>query len=271
MKKRIIYIGNLVNIPEYLYFDNNYILIGIFCEEERVNKELLTFTMVREVPLVKISNKNRIEDAIDRFGKNTIFLVCSYGKRIPIERCKNKKIFNIHYAELPKYKGRHPTYWATIKNEKFVGISLHRLTEDFDRGDIISQKLVPYYLWENEVQLFEKLTSQVPELLKDFNNHLERNCNDFIIQNRDGDYYPRVEEKDILINLHIDTPKEIFNKVRSQARASGAKVSINKKNYVLFNVFFIEKVMTCDFYIDTNLYIKYTNSICLVSSIFKEI
>jgi methionyl-tRNA formyltransferase len=44
---------------------------------------------------------------------------------------------NIHTAELPKYRGLYPTYWAMACGEKAVGISIHYIEKGIDTGKII--------------------------------------------------------------------------------------------------------------------------------------
>jgi methionyl-tRNA formyltransferase len=52
---------------------------------------------------------------------------------------------NIHYALLPKYRGSNPIQWAILNNEHEVGVTLHEMTNNFDQGNIISQKKIPLY------------------------------------------------------------------------------------------------------------------------------
>jgi methionyl-tRNA formyltransferase len=47
---------------------------------------------------------------------------------------------NIHGSKLPKYRGRAPHIWAIINGEKSLGITVHKIDEGCDTGDIIIQK-----------------------------------------------------------------------------------------------------------------------------------
>lgn len=46
---------------------------------------------------------------------------------------------NIHTAQLPKYRGLYPTYWAMACGEKVVGVSIHYIERGIDTGRIIFQ------------------------------------------------------------------------------------------------------------------------------------
>lgn len=47
---------------------------------------------------------------------------------------------NIHTANLPKYRGLYPTYWAMACGEKSLGISIHYIEKGIDTGKIILQE-----------------------------------------------------------------------------------------------------------------------------------
>lgn len=49
---------------------------------------------------------------------------------------------NIHPSLLPAYRGVDPVFYAMLRSETNVGVTLHRLDEEFDTGNIIEQQ--PY-------------------------------------------------------------------------------------------------------------------------------
>jgi len=49
---------------------------------------------------------------------------------------------NIHNAPLPKYRGMLPNFWQLYHGETEAGITVHRIEEGIDTGDIISQHFV---------------------------------------------------------------------------------------------------------------------------------
>ncbi len=50
---------------------------------------------------------------------------------------------NVHMAPLPRLRGFAPLNWAIILGEERSGVTLHHMTERFDDGDIIDQRLFP--------------------------------------------------------------------------------------------------------------------------------
>lgn len=54
--------------------------------------------------------------------------------------CAKDGAFNVHPGLLPKYRGCVPTYWAILNGESVSGVTLHRMTEGIDDGDIVAQR-----------------------------------------------------------------------------------------------------------------------------------
>ncbi|WP_245685883.1 methionyl-tRNA formyltransferase [Streptomyces niveus] len=86
-------------------------------------------------------------------------LVC-YGfpwkfPRAALEATKSGAI-NVHTSMLPKYRGPLPVNWAIRNGDSEIGVSIHRMTEEFDSGEILVQEsgialdddVVPDRLWD---------------------------------------------------------------------------------------------------------------------------
>lgn len=82
--------------------------------------------------------------------------------------------FNVHGSLLPKYRGRVPVNWAIIHGERESGVSLHRMVNKPDAGDLLAQQAVPVLLNDTAFDVFQKLKyaaeimlmKVVPELIK---------------------------------------------------------------------------------------------------------
>ena len=58
-------------------------------------------------------------------------------------------IWNIHPGDLPSYRGRHPISWA-IMNTKKIGISVHKINHEIDKGYLLSKTYIPRIKSDNE-------------------------------------------------------------------------------------------------------------------------
>ncbi|HOP11596.1 MAG TPA: phosphoribosylglycinamide formyltransferase [Oscillospiraceae bacterium] len=79
-----------------------------------------------------------------------LILLAGYLKKIgePVLKAYENRIFNIHPALLPKYGGKGMyginVHKAVIEaNEKFSGVTIHRVNAEYDSGDIVAQATVP--------------------------------------------------------------------------------------------------------------------------------
>ena len=50
---------------------------------------------------------------------------------------------NVHTAELPKYRGMLPTFWALYHGEDEIGVTVHTMEEEIDKGRIVRQTTFP--------------------------------------------------------------------------------------------------------------------------------
>ena len=106
------------------------------------------------IPAIHISEKTT--DTIDETTFKTlvhhetdIVFLAGYLKKIPLNvlSAYRNRIFNIHPSLLPKYGGVgmyginvHKAVIAA--GETTTGITIHRVTQEYDTGDILEQKIV---------------------------------------------------------------------------------------------------------------------------------
>ena len=81
---------------------------------------------------------------LKRFNAD-LFVVVSYGKIIPKKIIQIPGVFsiNVHASLLPKYRGASPINYAILNGEKKTGISIIKMNEFMDKGDILLQSDIP--------------------------------------------------------------------------------------------------------------------------------
>jgi methionyl-tRNA formyltransferase len=109
-------------------------------------------------------------------------------KRI-IEACKGK-IFNLHPALLPKYRGCSSLTWALINGESEAGFTYHYINEGTDTGDIIIQESLRIEDFDTQETLFLR---SMFESMKKFHNAFEHVATGLQGNKQEGpsSYYPR--------------------------------------------------------------------------------
>ncbi len=156
-----------------------------------------------------------IKEAYDIEG--LIFISLHFDKILKTQNFKSDKLYNIHFSLLPKYKGMHTTAWPIIFGEKETGVTLHKIDNGIDTGDIISQikfKILPSdnaekvflnYI-KNGINLFKK------NFLDLLNNHFK--CTKQNINNSTYFSKSSINFKNINIDLN-KTAFEIHNQLRA--------------------------------------------------------
>ncbi|MES2544108.1 MAG: methionyl-tRNA formyltransferase [Bacteroidota bacterium] len=74
--------------------------------------------------------------------------------------------FNIHGSLLPKYRGRTPHVWSIINNEKYTGITAHKIDEGCDTGDIIEQFKIEINQNDTGASILNKYAQQYVPLIE---------------------------------------------------------------------------------------------------------
>lgn len=73
-----------------------------------------------------------------------ILLSVSYPSKISKMMCDKARLgaVNLHTGLLPKQRGSCPLNWALIWGDKETGLTLHKIVDTYDAGDIVLQKKI---------------------------------------------------------------------------------------------------------------------------------
>lgn len=74
---------------------------------------------------------------------------------------------NVHYGALPRYAGLSPYFWHLYNNERYYGVTLHRIESKLDAGGVVEQK--EDLINSNDcLSLMIKMASKVSPMLNNF-------------------------------------------------------------------------------------------------------
>lgn len=87
------------------------------------------------------------------------FVVAGYRLLLPRQwlELPTMAALNFHPSLLPAYPGPAPVEWAMLKGEKETGITIIKMTEEYDQGPIIAQKKLPILPTDTRLTLYQKL------------------------------------------------------------------------------------------------------------------
>lgn len=74
-------------------------------------------------------------------------------------------ILNLHCGKLPDYRGRAPISRAIMNSDKNIYITVHRIDEGIDSGDILSEKAIPIEDEDDVNSLYEKCSKKSGDIM----------------------------------------------------------------------------------------------------------
>jgi methionyl-tRNA formyltransferase len=127
------------------------------------------------IPLVEINSfKDDIVKTLPDYRPD-LFVVASFGLIVPkwVLDIPFVGPINVHPSLLPLYRGPSPIQWAILSGDEMTGITLIRMNEKMDEGDVIYQEQVMIEEGENFIDLSERLSAKVAGILPDVFDHIE--------------------------------------------------------------------------------------------------
>lgn len=146
-----------------------------------------------------------------------LLVVAAYGKILNKAVLEIPKIMpiNLHGSLLPKYRGAAPINWTIINGEQEAGITLIRMSELMDAGDIIAQTSLRISEKDTAITLREKLAILGAETLIKILKKIQRGEKiTFTAQDeRLVIFAPKLRKTDGLIDWQKDC-LTIYNRIR---------------------------------------------------------
>lgn len=164
-------------------------------------------------------------------------LVFGFPFKVPltiIEYFKTK-IYNLHPFSLSKYKGENSIFWQIKSGEIKSFLSVQKLTENFNEGDILVQKEINIKYQDTFGTLNHIVSQLIVEVVDEFLKKLDIENLTALAKIGDIGYTKEVKDKEIQIDWKSMTSLEIYNLCRAcNPIFGGAKTML--KNFQLFIV-----------------------------------
>ncbi len=223
---KFVYFGYDFMLPSiFRLLEDGHELMGVMSFEcdniFNFNQAAQRLAEAKNVPFI-LSPAN--EDHIKQFEDDGCELLLAAGYAFKIPEAVKAKAINIHPTYLPKGRGMMPLPFIIRDNiEDAAGFTAHKMTQQFDAGDILKQQKIS--LTPNET--VESYTAKVAINAPDFISDLIANINDYWTNATPQDkaqasHYKAPTDSDRLLNwsksvVEIDKTARAFGRFGSIA------------------------------------------------------
>ena len=147
--------SNLKKLKICLFFVNyrgvsvlNYLqkkklnITHIFLGKKYLNKKIINEVKKTKISFDLIKNLKNKKIYKHLKYKADLSIICGfpYIFKNQLIKLNNYGILNCHAGKLPNYRGGSPLNWQIINNEKYIVISVIKIDEGIDTGDIVNEK-----------------------------------------------------------------------------------------------------------------------------------
>ena len=208
----------LRNLLEGKYFPG-FVVIHEDYEEEKLKETFFE-------PIVELCNKKDISlirtksiSVLNEKMKGYDFGLCiGFMEIIKREIFELPKygILNLHCGKLPKYRGRAPISRTIMNGDEFITLSIHRMDEGVDSGDILQERKIKIEDDDDVNSLYEKCSKESASSVIESIKQIETGNPIFIRQNMEinSKSNKKISREERKINWEDDLRK-IYNLIRA--------------------------------------------------------
>ena len=161
-----------------------------------------------------------------------LLMVVAFGQLLPVSFFDHPPLgaLNIHTSLLPKYRGASPVAHALMNGETETGITLMKLDEGMDSGDILAQSRIQIGKDATTGEVEQVLAKKgVGLMLRDISPYARGELRPVAQNPEEATLAPRIEKKDARIDWNRSNA-EIHNLIRALNPRPTAFASLRDKS-----------------------------------------
>lgn len=196
-------IGKLV--LDYLYTRDDIAIVGAMAMTDMEGQYDPTPDIIKyKIPVVSYEEMVKLTP--------DYYFNISYPKIIKKDLLESSTCINLHMAKLPEYRGRNVFTHIIQNGDNIAGTTLLYMTDQIDKGDIISERQLPVSFYDTAKDLHDRVEILSATM---FEEEFPKILGGQIIsrsQIGEGRIYKRDLNKELDLN---EDPYKIYNKIRS--------------------------------------------------------
>lgn len=209
-----------------------------------ITKMILTGT---GIPVLAVSQKTFLKKITEAIKIHTIDtgLMLSFPYKLPaaLYQLPVKGFYNVHPGMLPAYRGPDPVFQQIRNKEKYAGVTIHKVDDDFNTGPVVVSEKIKLGPDDTHGILSEKLAYTATRLTDTL---LKLLGFDIAIPSRPQDeskarYYQKQTDRDVCINWQVMDAATIVALINAgNPWNKGAITKLNHKLIRLLEATFIK-------------------------------
>lgn len=173
------------------------------------------FALERDIPVYQPEDGSGIIPVLEKLRPDFSVTV-AYGLILPREVLELPRFgsVNVHYSLLPKYRGASPVAAALLNGDSISGVTVMKMSERLDAGDILAQKEVSIGDNETAEDLLQRFSLAAGGLLLDTlvdYSHIVPRPQD----ERLATYCKKLRRDDGRLDFTRKTAQELYNQYRA--------------------------------------------------------
>ena len=220
---KVIFMGTPeFSLPVLEGLNSKYNVVMVVCQPDKPsNRGVVQYSPVKDFAIKNnikvfqpVNVKNEYHEILSE--KPDLIVTCAYGQIIPKEILDYPKYgcINVHASLLPKLRGGAPIHRAIIEGHKETGITIMKMKEKMDAGDIISQVKTEILDDDTVGTLHDKLRVLARDLLlSTIPNIISGNINLVRQNEEEATFAWNIKREDEKIDFS-KTTREIYNQIR---------------------------------------------------------
>ena len=220
---KVIFMGTPeFSLPVLEGLNLKYNVVMVVCQPDKPsNRGVVQYSPVKDFAIKNnikvfqpVNVKNEYHEILSE--KPDLIVTCAYGQIIPKEILDYPKYgcINVHASLLPKLRGGAPIHRAIIEGHKETGITIMKMKEKMDAGDIISQVKTEILDDDTVGTLHDKLSVLARDLLlSTIPNIISGNINLVRQNEEEATFAWNIKREDEKIDFS-KTTREIYNQIR---------------------------------------------------------
>lgn len=220
---KVIFMGTPeFSLPVLEGLNSKYNVVMVVCQPDKPsNRGVVQYSPVKDFAIKNnikvfqpVNVKNEYHEILSE--KPDLIVTCAYGQIIPKEILDYPKYgcINVHASLLPKLRGGAPIHRSIIEGHKETGITIMKMKEKMDAGDIISQVKTEILDDDTVGTLHDKLSVLARDLLlSTIPNIISGNINLVRQNEEEATFAWNIKREDEKIDFS-KTTREIYNQIR---------------------------------------------------------